>query len=150
MSEKERLVELAEALRSKMAYFDELERVAVQFHGASLDVDSDRFLPLLQRLDDCISCVYGSSPCSAPDSFADPAWGAQRVCLSHHSFVDADADSEPPATKVAPLLGGFASRTCQAVGAGKNQGLYYPLAVILLMVSATWSWCMSGNTKRAA
>ena len=57
VSEKERLVELAEALRSKMAYFDELERVAVQFHGASLDVDSDRFLPLLQRLDDCISCA---------------------------------------------------------------------------------------------
>ncbi len=60
VSEKERLVELAEALRSKMAYFDELERVAVQFHGASLDVDSDRFLPLLQRLDDCISCDPGS------------------------------------------------------------------------------------------
>jgi len=51
-------VEVAEALHSKMQYFDELDRVAAQFHGASLDVDSDRFLPLLQRLDDCISCAH--------------------------------------------------------------------------------------------
>ena len=50
-------MEVAEALHGKMQYFDELDRVAAQFHGASLDVDSDRFLPLLQRLDDCISCA---------------------------------------------------------------------------------------------
>lgn len=55
VNEKERLVALAEALRGKLAYFDELERVAAQFHGAALDVESERFLPLLQRLDECIS-----------------------------------------------------------------------------------------------
>ena len=67
VNEKERLVEVAEALRGKLAYFDELERVAAQFHGAALDVDSDRFLPLLQRLDECISCV---PPARAPGSRA--------------------------------------------------------------------------------
>lgn len=55
VNEKERLLEVAEALRGKLAYFDELERVAAHFHGAALDVDSERFLPLLQRLDECIS-----------------------------------------------------------------------------------------------
>ena len=55
--EKERLLQFADALRSKLQYFDELERVSAEFHSASLAVDSDSFLPLLERLDECISCV---------------------------------------------------------------------------------------------
>ena len=64
-------MEVAEALHGKMQYFDELDRVAAQFHGASLDVDSDRFLPLLQRLDDCISCA-------APTLCA--SWATAQCC----------------------------------------------------------------------
>ena len=55
MVEQEQLVEFADALRSRLSYFDELERIAAQFHAASLAVDSSDFLPLLQRLDDCIA-----------------------------------------------------------------------------------------------
>jgi len=55
--EKERLLQFADALRNKLQYFDELERVSAQFHSASLAVDSDSFLPLLERLDECITSV---------------------------------------------------------------------------------------------
>ena len=59
VEEKERLVEFAEALRSKLAYFDELERIASQFHSGVMAVDSDHFLPILHRLDECITCAQG-------------------------------------------------------------------------------------------
>ena len=55
VAEKDRLVEFADALRSKLAYFDELERLSAKFHSASLAVDSEDFLPILQRLDECIA-----------------------------------------------------------------------------------------------
>uniref|UniRef100_A0A1D1Y860 Conserved oligomeric Golgi complex subunit 3 n=1 Tax=Anthurium amnicola TaxID=1678845 RepID=A0A1D1Y860_9ARAE len=55
--EKQRLVEFAEALRSKLNYFDELENVAKNFHSSSMNVGSANFLPLLKRLDECISYV---------------------------------------------------------------------------------------------
>ncbi|EIE20882.1 Sec34-domain-containing protein [Coccomyxa subellipsoidea C-169] len=57
VDEKERLVEFAEALRAKLAYFDELERIASQFHSGVMAVDSDHFLPILHRLDECITYV---------------------------------------------------------------------------------------------
>eukprot|EP00850_Spirogloea_muscicola_P001883 SM000007S20843 [mRNA] locus=s7:535084:547309:+ [translate_table: standard] len=59
--EKERLLEFADALRSKLNYFDELEKIAAQFHSASMTVGSGHFLPLLKRLDECISYV-GNNP----------------------------------------------------------------------------------------
>eukprot|EP00854_Cymbomonas_tetramitiformis_P013448 gene13448-15892_t len=55
--EKERLVEFADALRSKLDYFDELERIASAFHSGSLTVAGNHFLPLLKRLDECIAYV---------------------------------------------------------------------------------------------
>lgn len=55
VAEKDRLVEFADALRSKLAYFDELESMAAQFHAASLAVDSENFLPVLKRLDECVT-----------------------------------------------------------------------------------------------
>ena len=54
VAEKDRLMEFADALRDKLAYFDELERMAAQFHSASLAVESENFLPILRRLDECI------------------------------------------------------------------------------------------------
>ena len=53
--EKERLVEFAEAVRAKLGYYDELERLAAQFHTGVMGVDSEHFLPILHRLDECIT-----------------------------------------------------------------------------------------------
>lgn len=55
VADKERLLHFADALRGKLQYFDELERVSAQFHAASLAVESDDFLRLLERLDECIT-----------------------------------------------------------------------------------------------
>ncbi|KAI8553255.1 hypothetical protein RHMOL_Rhmol05G0001400 [Rhododendron molle] len=51
--EKQKLIEFAEALRTKLNYFDELENVATNFYSAN--VASGNFLALLKRLDECIS-----------------------------------------------------------------------------------------------
>ncbi|XP_042035952.1 conserved oligomeric Golgi complex subunit 3-like [Salvia splendens] len=55
--EKQRLIEFAESLRAKLNYFDELENVATSFYAPSMNVAHENFLPLLKRLDDCISYV---------------------------------------------------------------------------------------------
>ncbi|XP_052181598.1 conserved oligomeric Golgi complex subunit 3 [Diospyros lotus] len=55
--EKQRLIEFAEALRSKLNYFDELENVATNFYSSNMNVANGNFLPLLKRLDECISYV---------------------------------------------------------------------------------------------
>ena len=55
--EKERLIEFADALRTKLNYFDELENISTQFHAPTMSVGSSHFLPLLKRLDECISYV---------------------------------------------------------------------------------------------
>eukprot|EP00268_Persea_americana_P062426 TRINITY_DN80025_c0_g1_i1.p1 TRINITY_DN80025_c0_g1~~TRINITY_DN80025_c0_g1_i1.p1 ORF type:complete len:782 (+),score=145.88 TRINITY_DN80025_c0_g1_i1:239-2584(+) len=55
--EKQRLIEFADALRSKLNYFDELENIATNFHSPSMNVGSGQFLPLLKRLDECIAYV---------------------------------------------------------------------------------------------
>ncbi|XP_077236497.1 sec34-like family protein isoform X2 [Tasmannia lanceolata] len=55
--EKQRLIEFAEALRSKLNYFDELENVATNFYSPNMKVGGGHFLPLLKRLDECISYV---------------------------------------------------------------------------------------------
>ena len=61
VAEKDQLIQFADALRSKLAWFDELERIGAQFHSASLAVDSEDFLPILKRLDDCISYVQSTN-----------------------------------------------------------------------------------------
>ncbi|RWR73099.1 conserved oligomeric Golgi complex subunit 3 isoform X1 [Cinnamomum micranthum f. kanehirae] len=55
--EKQRLIEFADALRSKLNYFDELENIATNFHSPNMNVGSGQFLPLLKRLDECIAYV---------------------------------------------------------------------------------------------
>ncbi|KAL5786507.1 hypothetical protein ACOSQ2_008899 [Xanthoceras sorbifolium] len=55
--EKQRLIEFAEALRSKLKYFDELENIASNFYSPNMNVGNGNFLPLLKRLDECISYV---------------------------------------------------------------------------------------------
>uniref|UniRef100_A0A0E0ICR1 Conserved oligomeric Golgi complex subunit 3 n=1 Tax=Oryza nivara TaxID=4536 RepID=A0A0E0ICR1_ORYNI len=55
--EKQRLIEFAEALRSRLNYFDELENVSTSFYSQAMNIGNEQFLPLLKRLDDCISYV---------------------------------------------------------------------------------------------
>ncbi|KAG4378467.1 hypothetical protein GLYMA_17G045100v4 [Glycine max] len=57
LQEKQRLIDFAEALRSKLNYFDELENVATNFYSPNMNVGNENFLPLLKRLDECISYV---------------------------------------------------------------------------------------------
>ncbi|XP_020593355.1 conserved oligomeric Golgi complex subunit 3 [Phalaenopsis equestris] len=55
--EKQRLIDFAEALRSKLVYFDELENASSSFYSPNMSIGNGQFLPLLKRLDDCISYV---------------------------------------------------------------------------------------------
>ncbi|KAI3667095.1 hypothetical protein L6452_42140 [Arctium lappa] len=55
--EKQRLIEFAESLRSKLNYFDELENVATSFYSSNTNVANENFLPQLKKLDECISYV---------------------------------------------------------------------------------------------
>lgn len=57
VNEREALVAAADALRSKLAYFDELERVAAQFHASSLSLDSTDVMTALQKLDESLAFV---------------------------------------------------------------------------------------------
>ncbi|KAB1227077.1 Conserved oligomeric Golgi complex subunit 3 [Morella rubra] len=58
--EKQRLIEFAEALRSKLKYFDELENISSNFYSSNMNVGNEKFGPLLKQLDDCISYVEGN------------------------------------------------------------------------------------------
>ncbi|PKA50592.1 hypothetical protein AXF42_Ash013807 [Apostasia shenzhenica] len=53
--EKQRLIDFAEALRIKLNYFDELENVSSKFYSPNISLGNGQFLPLLKRIDDCIS-----------------------------------------------------------------------------------------------
>ncbi|XVF48818.1 hypothetical protein PTKIN_Ptkin03bG0219000 [Pterospermum kingtungense] len=55
--EKQKLIEFAEALRSKLKYFDELENITSNFYSPNMNVGNANFLPLLKRLDECISYI---------------------------------------------------------------------------------------------
>ncbi|KAJ0229257.1 Conserved oligomeric Golgi complex subunit 3 [Hirschfeldia incana] len=57
LMEKQKLMEFAEALRSKLNYFDELENISSNFYSPNMNVSNYNFLPLLKRLDECISYI---------------------------------------------------------------------------------------------
>ena len=50
-----KLVNVAESMSAKLAYFTELERFGTRLNSSALSVTSDGFLGLLTRLDECIS-----------------------------------------------------------------------------------------------
>ncbi|KAL0825736.1 hypothetical protein Bca101_049413 [Brassica carinata] len=57
LMEKQKLMEFAEALRSKLNYFDELENISSNFYSPNMSVSNSNFVPLLKRLDECISYI---------------------------------------------------------------------------------------------
>ncbi|CAN7064586.1 unnamed protein product [Brassica oleracea var. botrytis] len=60
LMEKQKLMEFAEALRSKLNYFDELENISSNFYSPNMNVSNSNFLPLLKRLDECISYILSN------------------------------------------------------------------------------------------
>lgn len=58
--EKQRLIEFAEAVQSKLKYFDELENIAASFYSLNMNVGNGNFFHLLKRLDECILYVEGN------------------------------------------------------------------------------------------
>lgn len=54
VTEKERLQSFESSLMSKLAYFNELDRLSALVHAGSLQVNGQEFVAVLRRLDECI------------------------------------------------------------------------------------------------
>lgn len=57
LAQKATLTEFAEALRARLKFFDEYELAANQFASAAANPDSADLMPLLHKLDECVSYV---------------------------------------------------------------------------------------------
>ena len=57
VAERAHLIAFADALRAKLSYFDELEKVGAQLQTATLSTSGGDFLPLLQRLDESVAYI---------------------------------------------------------------------------------------------
>ncbi|KAL4857660.1 Conserved oligomeric Golgi complex subunit 3 [Chlorella vulgaris] len=114
VAERTQLEELAAAIRSKLAYFDELEAVAAQFQSAAGSVDSADFLPLLKRLDDCIAYV------AANPQYADAATYAVKFRQLQARALTAVR------TKVQIVLRGAAAQVQAAAREAGAQGAGQP------------------------
>ncbi|XP_049341230.1 conserved oligomeric Golgi complex subunit 3 isoform X2 [Astyanax mexicanus] len=78
LKEQSELVDLAESIQQKLSYFNELENINTKLNSPTLSVNSEGFVPMLSKLDDCIEYV------SAHPNFKDhPVYLAKfRQCLS--------------------------------------------------------------------
>jgi conserved oligomeric Golgi complex subunit 3 len=55
MHEKEMLVQYADALSARLGCFDELEALGAHFHKLSPTASHSELIPLLNRLDECLT-----------------------------------------------------------------------------------------------
>ncbi|XP_061082338.1 conserved oligomeric Golgi complex subunit 3 [Conger conger] len=78
LKEQSELVDLAESIQQKLSYFNELENINTKLNSPTLSVNSDGFIPMLSKLDDCIEYV------SSHPNFKDyPVYLAKfKQCLS--------------------------------------------------------------------
>ncbi|XP_067111221.1 conserved oligomeric Golgi complex subunit 3 [Osmerus mordax] len=78
LKEQSELVDLAESIQQKLSYFNELENINTKLNSPTLSVNSEGFIPMLSKLDDCIEYV------SSHPSFKDyPVYLAKfKQCLS--------------------------------------------------------------------
>uniref|UniRef100_A0A4W6CNE5 Conserved oligomeric Golgi complex subunit 3 n=1 Tax=Lates calcarifer TaxID=8187 RepID=A0A4W6CNE5_LATCA len=78
LKEQSELVDLAESIQQKLSYFNELENINTKLNSPTLSVNSEGFIPMLSKLDDCIEYV------SAHPNFKDyPVYLAKfKQCLS--------------------------------------------------------------------
>lgn len=57
VKDRSRLAEFAQAIRNKLEYFDDLEQVANKLQSINVDVESDSFLSMVRKLDECITFI---------------------------------------------------------------------------------------------
>ncbi|XP_076026069.1 conserved oligomeric Golgi complex subunit 3 [Genypterus blacodes] len=57
LKEQAELVDLAENIQQKLSYFNELENINTKLNSPTLSVNSEGFIPMLSKLDDCIEYV---------------------------------------------------------------------------------------------
>ncbi|CAL8322159.1 unnamed protein product [Merluccius merluccius] len=78
LKEQAALVDLAESIQQKLSYFNELENINTKLNSPTLSVNSEGFIPMLSKLDDCIEYV------SSHPNFKDyPVYLAKfKQCLS--------------------------------------------------------------------
>ncbi|MBN3277693.1 COG3 protein, partial [Polyodon spathula] len=78
LKEQSQLVDLAESIQQKLSYFNELENINTKLNSSTLSVNSEGFVPMLAKLDDCIEYV------SSHTNFKDcPVYLAKfKQCLS--------------------------------------------------------------------
>uniref|UniRef100_A0A3P9A7Z8 Conserved oligomeric Golgi complex subunit 3 n=1 Tax=Esox lucius TaxID=8010 RepID=A0A3P9A7Z8_ESOLU len=78
LEEQSELVDLAESIQQKLSYFNELENINTKLNSPTLSVNSEGFIPMLSKLDDCIEYV------SSNPNFKDyPVYLAKfKQCLS--------------------------------------------------------------------
>ncbi|KAL8186710.1 UNVERIFIED_CONTAM: Golgi transport complex subunit 3 [Gekko kuhli] len=78
LKEQSELVELAENIQQKLSYFNELENINTKLNSPTLSVNSEGFIPMLAKLDDCITYI------SSHPNFRDyPVYSTKfKQCLS--------------------------------------------------------------------
>ncbi|KAL0985564.1 hypothetical protein UPYG_G00158660 [Umbra pygmaea] len=78
LKEQSELVDLAESIHLKLSYFNELESISTKLNSPTLSVNTEGFIPMLSKLDDCIEYV------SSNPNFKDyPVYLAKfKQCLS--------------------------------------------------------------------
>ncbi|XP_034993262.2 conserved oligomeric Golgi complex subunit 3 [Zootoca vivipara] len=78
LKEQSELVDLAENIQQKLSYFNELENINTKLNSPTLSVNSDGFIPMLAKLDDCLAYI------SSHPNFRDyPVYFARsKQCLS--------------------------------------------------------------------
>uniref|UniRef100_A0AAQ6IGY3 Conserved oligomeric Golgi complex subunit 3 n=1 Tax=Anabas testudineus TaxID=64144 RepID=A0AAQ6IGY3_ANATE len=78
LKEQSELVDLAENIQQKLSYFNELENINTKLNSPTLSVNSEGFIPMLSKLDDCIEYVS-----SHPNYKDYPVYLAKfKQCLS--------------------------------------------------------------------
>ncbi|XP_073436380.1 conserved oligomeric Golgi complex subunit 3 isoform X2 [Dendrobates tinctorius] len=78
LKEQSELVNLAESIQQKLSYFNELENISTKLNSPTLSVNSEGFIPMLSKLDDCISYIS-----SHPNYKDYPVYLAKfKQCLS--------------------------------------------------------------------
>ncbi|XP_063808892.1 conserved oligomeric Golgi complex subunit 3 isoform X2 [Pseudophryne corroboree] len=78
LKEQSELVNFAESIQQKLSYFNELETIYTKLNSPTLSVNSEGFIPMLAKLDDCISYIS-----SHPNYKDHPVYLAKcKQCLS--------------------------------------------------------------------
>ncbi|XP_053937399.1 conserved oligomeric Golgi complex subunit 3 isoform X2 [Cuculus canorus] len=68
LKEQSELVDLAENIQQKLSYFNELENINTKLNSPTLSVNSEGFIPMLAKLDDCIAYISSHDPSAVPNS----------------------------------------------------------------------------------